>query len=109
MTDEERQVVVDGLVETAVTLAERHERDDTALRHLRDLAEQVGSSSADVFREAADAITRLPLPPLESAEETARLLPLRRMRGEQTVEERLAAALAGREWLTRLAEEMEGG
>jgi hypothetical protein len=108
MSDEQRRTVVDGLAATAVTLAERHEREATALRHLRDLAEQVGGGTAPVFREAAAAITQMPQPPLETAEETERALPIRKMRGIQSAEDRLAAALLGREWLTRLAEELEG-
>ena len=109
MADEQRRVVVEGLAATAITLAERHEREETALRHLRDLAEQVGCRSSDVFRAGADAITRMPQPPLESAEETEQSLPMRKMRGEQSAEDRLAAALVAREWLSRLAEEMGGG
>jgi hypothetical protein len=108
MSDEQRRIMVDGLAATAVTLAERHEREATALRHLRDLSEQVGARTPQVFREAAAAITRMPQPPLESAEETERALPMRKVRGIQSAEDQLAAALLGREWLTRLAEELEG-
>jgi hypothetical protein len=108
VTDDERQVVIDGLAETAVTLAERRERESTALGYLRDLSQQVGGRTAQVFREAAAAISRMPQPPLESAEETERALPMRMMLGVPSAEDRLAAALLGREWLTRLAEELEG-
>lgn len=106
--DEELQVVVEGLALTAVTLAERHERETTALGYLRDLSDQVGGRTAEVFRMAAAAITRMPQPPLESAEETERALPMRKVRGVQSAEDQLAAALLGREWLTRLADELEG-
>ena len=108
MSDEQHRTVVDGLAATAVTLAERHERETTALGYLRDLAEQVGGGTAQVFREAAAAITQMPQPPLETAEETERALPLRKVRGIQSAEDQLAAALLGREWLTRLAEELDG-
>jgi hypothetical protein len=108
MGDEEHRVIVDGLVATALALAERREREATALGYLRDLAEQVGVRTARVFREAADAITRMPQPPLESAEETERALPMRRARGVQSAEDQLAAALLGREWLSRVADELEG-
>jgi len=106
--DEERQVIVDGLAATAITLAERYEREATALGYLRDLAEQVGARSVSVFREAAAAITGMPQPPLETAEETELALPMRRARGVQSAEDQLAAALLGREWLSRLADELEG-
>jgi hypothetical protein len=49
----------------------------------------------------------MPQPPLESAEETERALPIRKMLGVQSAEDQLAAALLAREWLTRLAEELE--
>jgi hypothetical protein len=107
MARDEHDEIIDGLAATAIALAERRERESTALAYLRDLSEQVGSRSAVAFREAADAITKMPQPPLESAEETERALPMRKMRGEMSVEDRLAAALLGREWLTRLAEELE--
>jgi len=107
MASDERRIVVEGLAATAVTLAERHERESTALGYLRDLAEQVGGRTAQVFREAADAVTQMPQPPLESAEETERERPMRTIRGEPSAEDLLAAALLGREWLTRLAEELE--
>ncbi len=107
MSDAQHSVIVEGLAATAVTLAERYERESTALGYLRDLSEQMGSCTARAFRDAADAITRMPQPPLESAEDTERALPLRKMRGIQSAEDQLAAALLGREWLTRLAEELE--
>ena len=108
MSDPEQGFVVEGLAATAVTLAERHERESTALGYLRDLSDQVGARTALMFRQAADVITHMPQPPLESAEETERALPMRTMKGIQSAEDRLAAALLAREWLTRLAEELEG-
>lgn len=99
-------MVVEGLVVTALALAERHERERTALAYLRDLSEQAGGRTAAVFSEAAAAITGMPQPPLESAEETERALAMRTTLGVQSAEDRLAAALLGREWLTRLAEEL---
>jgi len=107
VSEDERRVIVDGLAATAITLAERREREVTALGYLRDLADQVGARSAPVFRDAAATITRMPQPPLESAEETERALPMRRTLGVQSAEDQLAAALLGREWLTRLADELE--
>ncbi len=108
MSDEQRRVVIEGLAATAVTLAERDERETTALAYLRDLSEQAGGRTARVFRSAAAAITAMPQPPLESAEETERARPMRQMLGVQSVEDQLTAALRGREWLLRLADELEG-
>ena len=108
MDEEQHAGIIEGLAMTAITLAERKEPESNALAYLRDLSQQVDGRTAQVFREAADAITQMPQPPLESAEETERALPIRTMRGEMSVEDQLAAALLGREWLTRLAEEMEG-
>lgn len=99
--------VAEGLAATAVTLAERNERESTALGYLRDLSAQVGLRTPMVFRAAATAITNMALPPLESAEDTERARPIRQMLGVQSVEDQLSAALKGREWLLRLAEELE--
>lgn len=106
LTDGQR-ALIEGLAATAVALAERHERETTALRYLSDLSEQVGGRTVAVFREAAALITRMPQPPLETAEETERALPMRKRRGIQSAEDQLAAALLGREWLMRLADELE--
>ncbi len=108
MSDEQQRVVIEGLAVTAVTLAERDERETTALAYLRDLSEQAGGRTAQVFRLAAAAITDMAQPPLESAEETERARPMREMLGVQSVEDQLTAALRGREWLLWLAEELEG-
>ncbi|MEO5680725.1 MAG: hypothetical protein ABIS47_13770 [Acidimicrobiales bacterium] len=102
------RVVTDGLAATAVTLAERDEREVTALGYLRELSDQVGQRTPGVFRAAAAAITAMALPPLESADETERARPIRQMLGVQSVEDQLTAALRGREWLLRLADELEG-
>ena len=101
------RVVVEGLVATAMTLAERDERDTNALGYLRDLADQVGLRTPPVFRAAAVAITEMPQPPLESADETERARPMRQMLGVQSAEDKLAAALRAREWLLRLADETD--
>lgn len=101
-------LVIEGLAVTAVALAERDEWEADVLRHLREMSAQVGGCTPQVFRAAADAVAGMPLPPLETAEETERAEPLRRMLGVAPVEDRLSAALKGREWLLRLAEELEG-
>ena len=107
MSEEQVRVVVEGLVVTAMTLAERDERDSNALGYLRDLADQVGLRTPAVFRAAAVAITEMPQPPLESADETERARPMRQMLGVQSAEDKLAAALRAREWLVRLADETD--
>ena len=99
--------LIGGLAATAVTLAEHDEPEETSLRYLRDLTAQVGARSPEVFRAAAAAVTSMPLPPVESAAETERARAMRRTLGVQPVEDQLVAALKGREWLLRLAEELE--
>lgn len=99
--------MVGGLAALAVTLAERDEPEEAALRYLRDMTAQVGGQTPQVFRAAAAAVARIPLPPVESAEETERSRALRAMLGVVSVEEQLTAALKGREWLARVAEELE--
>ncbi len=101
------RMLADGLAATAVTLAERDERETNALGYLRDLAAQMGHRTSPVFRAAAAAITNMPQPPLESADETERARPMRQVLGVQSAEDKLAAALKGREWLLRLADELE--
>ena len=100
--------MIEGLAATAVALAERDEWEVDALRYLRDMTAQVSGRTPQVFRAAAAAITCMPLPPVESAEETERAAPMRRMLGVQCVEDQLTSALQGREWLLLLAEEIEG-
>ncbi|CAA9275099.1 MAG: hypothetical protein AVDCRST_MAG76-3612 [uncultured Acidimicrobiales bacterium] len=100
-------LLVEGLAATAVVLAERDEWDTDALRYLREMTAQVGGRTPEVFRTAAAAVTGMPLPPVESVEETERAEPMRRMLGVPSVEDRLTSALKGREWLLRLAEEHE--
>ncbi len=107
MSDEELRAAVEGLARTAVTLAERDEREANALGYLRDLSDQLGLCTSAVFRAAAAAITEMPQPPLESAEETERARPMRTMLGVPSAEDRLSAALKGREWLLRLADKLE--
>lgn len=107
MADESEAVVVRGLAFTAVALAERHQAEGTALLHLREFAEQMGACTAPVFRAAAAAVAELPQPPLESAEETERAREERKVRGRPSAEDQLSAALQGREWLARLADELE--
>ena len=107
MADEPEAVVVRGLAFTAVALAERHQAEGTALLNLREFAEQMGACTAPVFRAAAAAVADLPLPPLESAEETERARQERQRRGVPSAEDRLSAALQGREWLVRLADELD--
>lgn len=57
------------------------------------------------FHTAAAAIARQPQPLEESAEETARREPFRTMLGVNSAEHELAAALAARELLERLAQQ----
>jgi hypothetical protein len=99
--------MVAGLAATAVVLAERDEWEPDALRYMREVSDQVGARSPQVFRAAAAAIASMPLPPVETAEESERAEPMRRLLGVQSVEDRLVAALRAREWLLRLAEELE--
>ena len=101
--------MVAGLAATAVVLAERDEWESDALRYMREVSDQVGARSPQVFRAAAASIASMPFPPVETAEETERAEPMRRILGVQSVEDRLVAALRAREWLLRLAEELEEG
>lgn len=107
MADQDPMRVVEGLAATAVALAERDEREVTALGYLRDLSRQAGGRTPEVFRAAAATITNMPLPPVESAEETESARPMREMLGVQSVEDQLTAALRGRAWLLQLADELD--
>jgi hypothetical protein len=101
-------LMVQGLAATAIALAERNECESDALSCMLALSAQVGGQTPQVFRAAAAAITAMPLPPVESAEETERARPLRTMLGVQSVEDQITSALLGREWLLRMADELEG-
>lgn len=107
-SEEQRKVVIDGLVATAIALADRDSFDATSLTYLRDLAMQMGHHHAQVYRDAAAAITAMPQPPMESAEETEKAREMRTTLGIQSAEQQLSAALVGREWLTQLADQLDG-
>jgi hypothetical protein len=60
-----------------------------------------------VIREAAVTIQAFPQPPDESAERLERTSPIRQMLGLPEPAEELAATLRAREWLQRLANDLE--
>jgi hypothetical protein len=101
-------LMIEGLVATALALAERDAWEPDPLQYMREMAAQVGGRRPGVFRAAAAAMTNIPLPPIETAEETERARPRRQLLGVQSVEDQLTSALKGREWLVQLAEELEG-
>lgn len=105
---ERRQIIVEGLAAHAVALAEMGA--DEADVHARLIAELHRLSVADpvaVLREAAAAVTAGPQPLDETADELERARPIRELLGVTDPAQQLAATLRAREWVQRLADELD--
>ncbi|MDQ2726421.1 MAG: hypothetical protein M3Y91_00795 [Actinomycetota bacterium] len=107
MEAEERQSIVDGVAALAVTLAEVGVSERDALRQLVVNLTQVGALDPLVVRDAVVAVGHLPQPFEETPEETERRRLINDRFGVPPAEEHLLAALQGREWLERVAEELD--
>jgi hypothetical protein len=106
----ERQIIIDCLAVRAVALVETGATEREAHAELIiDLTRLGVVDVVAVVREAADAVTRLPQPADESVEEIERARPVRVLLGVPSAIQELEAALRGKEWLERLAENLETG
>jgi hypothetical protein len=109
--DDQREMIVEGMAAIAVTLAEMgHGEEDTRQQVVSYLVERLRIDETDlvpVIREAATAIQTFPQPTNEPAEQLERGRPVRQMLGLPEPAEELEAMLRAREWLERLATELE--
>ncbi len=103
----ERQAIVEGVAALAVTLAEVGVTERDALRQLVVNLTQLGALDPLLVRDAVIAVGRLPQPEEETSEETERRRPTNERFGVPPAEENLLAAIQGREWLERVAEDLE--
>ena len=110
MSDAENTEIIEGLAAIANGLAEMGESDEEIRRHMRGhlARRQITTEAPAVLRAAAECITRMPQPLLESAEETERRRPIEEMLGLTSAEDQLAAMLRAREVLENLARDFEG-
>lgn len=104
---DDRRVIVEGLGAMAVSLAETGEDEDTARRQLVGMMLQLHETDVEVLREAAEAIASFPQPIDESADELERARPIREMLGVRSASEDLEASLRARDWLERLANDLD--
>lgn len=109
--EHQRRGIVEGIGAIAVTLAEMgHAEEDARQQIIGYLVERLRVDDVDlvpVLREAAVAIQTFPQPPDESAERLERGRLIREMLGLPEPAEELAATLRAREWLQRLANDLE--
>ena len=101
---DDHTAIVEGLAAIASTLAEMGTSDDEALAQLRAWIVRLNVNAATI-RDAATAMSSMPQPLEETAEQTERARPIREMLGVTSAAEELAAALRAREWLEQLAGE----
>lgn len=104
---DERRVIVEGLGALAVSLAEMGVDEDVARAQLVAMMGRVHEFKPDVLREAAQAISSFPQPLEESADELERTRAIREMFGVPSASEELEASLRAREWLERLAADLD--
>lgn len=103
----DRRIVVEGLAAMAVTLSEMDASEDEARAQLVTMLQRVGATDVGVVREAAAAISGFPQPLDESAEAIERAEPIRRLLDVPSAAEELQASLRAREWLERLADDLD--
>lgn len=104
--------IVEGMAAFAMTFAQMGDTEEDARAKLVGQMQQLRLDQSDavrVLRAAADSITRFPQPPDESAERLERARPIREMLGLPEPSDDLAASLRAREWVQRLANDLEAG
>jgi hypothetical protein len=106
-SEEEHRGIVEGLAAIAVTAAELGATEEEARQQLALWFVRLEVQSSGVLREAAAAISSFPQPPDEPAERPKRGRPIREMLGLPEPSEELEAVLRSREWLDRLADELD--
>lgn len=106
-SDDEYRGIVEGLAAIAVTAAEMGATEEEARQQLVLWLIRVEVQSSNVLREAATAISSFPQPADEPADRLERGRPIREMLGVPEPSEELEAAIRAREWLERLADELD--
>lgn len=105
--------IVAGMAAFAVTFAQMGDTEEEARAQLVGYMQiQLRLDQADaarVLRAAADSITSSPQPPDDSPSRLERGRPVREMLGVAEPSEYLAASLTAREWVERLATDLESG
>ncbi|MDP9386855.1 MAG: hypothetical protein M3Q48_02730 [Actinomycetota bacterium] len=105
---DERRVIVEGLAAYAVTMTEMGADEQDVRAKLASELQRFGvDDPVGVLRDSAAAITAAPQPPDETAERLERAQPIRELFGLPSPGEQLAATLRAREWVQRLAEDIE--
>lgn len=108
--DHQRRGIAEGIAAIAVTLAEMGHTEEDARQQVVRLVERLRIEEVDlvpVIREAAAAIKDFPQPADEPTERLEGGRPIRQMLGLPEPSEQLAATLRAREWLERLANELQ--
>src|SRR6266567_1076285 len=108
--EHQRRAIIDGTAAIAVTLAEMgHTEDEARQQIVGYLVQRLQIDAQDlvsVIREAAYSIASFPQPLDEPAERLERGRRIRAMLGLPEPTDALASTLRAREWLERLADEL---
>lgn len=104
---DDRSTVVEGLAAYAITLSSMGTSEVAARSELCALLQRVRAPDVHVVRDAAAAVGRFPVPLDEPAAVVERGEPIRRMLDLPEPSEELAAQLRAREWLQRLAADLD--
>lgn len=108
MSDADDPGIVEGLAAIAITVAEMGGDDgEVRTQVLSMMARLRVDDPAQVLRAAARAVSQLPTPIEESADDTERQREVRRLLGVTPAEDQLVAALRGRDVLEKLAREFD--
>lgn len=91
----------------AVTMTEMGQSQSDVWAAIVGMMVRLHETDTTLLRNAADSISRLPQPPDESAADLERLEKVRAMLGVPSATDKLAASLRAREWLQRLAVELD--
>ena len=104
---DERAIIVEGLAAVAVALAEMGATE----AEMQEALERTGAlrrpRHAAVLGDVVAAISALPQPLDEPADELERAQPLRDLLGLASLAEELAATLHAREWVQHLADDLD--
>ena len=104
---------MDGMASFAITFAQMGDTEEEAraklVGYLQGQLQIEQSDAVRVLRAAAEVIMVFPQPPDESADRLERGRAVRELLGVPEPAEELAASLRAREWLERLASDLDSG
>jgi hypothetical protein len=104
MTEEQRRRIAQGIAAIVTTQSEMGLTEDEVRRHVLGVMRDVGEDDPAILRDAAEEVTRQPMPPSNPLHQQEKREQVEKMLGLTSVSDQLAAALRAREWLQKWAE-----